>query len=131
MPSTRPLNVVHFNTYGPIGGAARAAYNIHRSVLEAGCESWLVVAERAGNDERMMECGTGTQARRTNFINRHRQTAMIRQLRPDEVFYPDILTRASLANLPLFADIAVEMDAEEEAISLSSPTAQLASKPAA
>jgi cysteine synthase A len=32
---------------------------------------------------------------------------------------------------PLFADIAVEMDAEEEAISLSSPTAQLASKPAA
>lgn len=101
MPSTRPLNVVHFNTYGPIGGAARAAYNIHRSVLEAGCESWLVVTGRAGNDERMMECGTTLQARRTNFINRHRQTAMIRQLRPDEVFYPDILTRASINDLEL------------------------------
>ncbi|HVW94103.1 MAG TPA: cysteine synthase A [Devosia sp.] len=32
---------------------------------------------------------------------------------------------------PLFADIPVEMSAEEEAISLSSPTAQLASQPAA
>ncbi len=51
------MRVVHFNTYGPFGGAGKAAHGIHSGLLAAGCDSWMIVAKKAGDHHRVIEAG--------------------------------------------------------------------------
>jgi glycosyltransferase involved in cell wall biosynthesis len=49
------MRVIHFSTYGPVGGAGKAAYGIHSGLLKAGCDSRMVVAHAAGNHDGVSE----------------------------------------------------------------------------
>ncbi|WP_298483064.1 glycosyltransferase family 4 protein [uncultured Chloroflexus sp.] len=44
------MRVVHLSTNDISGGAARAAYRLHRALLASGCQSTMVVANRRSDD---------------------------------------------------------------------------------
>ena len=44
------MKIVHLNYFDIIGGAARAAYRIHCSLLKQGVESEMWVKEKFSND---------------------------------------------------------------------------------
>jgi glycosyltransferase involved in cell wall biosynthesis len=45
-----PIRVGHFSTFDVSGGAARAAYRLHRGLVDAGIQSTMVVASKASSD---------------------------------------------------------------------------------
>jgi glycosyltransferase involved in cell wall biosynthesis len=51
------FSVLHLSTYDIAGGAARAAYRIHRSLLGAGVESNMIVRNRRSTDPRVHPVG--------------------------------------------------------------------------
>ncbi|HOS28573.1 MAG TPA: glycosyltransferase family 4 protein [Deltaproteobacteria bacterium] len=44
------MKILHLSTYDTAGGAARAAYRLHRSLLQLGAESEMLVQDRQGDD---------------------------------------------------------------------------------
>jgi glycosyltransferase involved in cell wall biosynthesis len=44
------MKITHINTYDVTGGAARAAYRLHRGLRILGCESGMVVQQKASDD---------------------------------------------------------------------------------
>lgn len=51
------MKVSHFNTDDIVGGAARAAYSIHKSLISNGCASQMLVRRKSGNDSTVVEIG--------------------------------------------------------------------------
>jgi glycosyltransferase involved in cell wall biosynthesis len=47
---TDSLRIVHLSTYDIAGGAARAAYKLHNGLLQLGCNSLMMVADRTSDD---------------------------------------------------------------------------------
>lgn len=45
-----PIRVLHLSTYDSNGGAARAAYSLHRAILDEGIDSTMVVGAKATSD---------------------------------------------------------------------------------
>jgi len=48
------MKVLIVNTYDIRGGAARAAYRLHQSLLDAGVDSWMLVQSKLSDDERVI-----------------------------------------------------------------------------
>lgn len=59
--SGRPLRVLHLNTYDVSGGAARAAYRLHKGLRSAGVDSVMAVQTKASDDPSVI-AATGTGA---------------------------------------------------------------------
>lgn len=57
------MNIVHLNTYDIAGGAARAAYRLHYSLLSLNQNSLMVVQKKDSDDETVIEIGS------TNLVN--------------------------------------------------------------
>ncbi len=51
------LKVLHLSTYDVNGGAARAAYSLHRAMLEQGIDSTMMVAVKGSTDPRVRTVG--------------------------------------------------------------------------
>jgi glycosyltransferase involved in cell wall biosynthesis len=49
------MKVLHLNTFDASGGAARAAYRLHRGLQASGCESQMLVQVKSGDDPSVME----------------------------------------------------------------------------
>lgn len=77
------MRVVHFSTYGPVGGAGKAAYGIHAGLLRAGCDSRMVVAHAAGNHAGVTEWPGGKERLALS------RTAAA-ELEPSSDFNPDL-----------------------------------------
>ncbi len=45
------MKILHINTYDITGGAARAAYRLHRGMIQIGEESWMLVNQKASMDD--------------------------------------------------------------------------------
>jgi glycosyltransferase involved in cell wall biosynthesis len=45
------MKILHINYFDIIGGAAKAAYKLHKALLEKGVNSIMLVQEKAGNDD--------------------------------------------------------------------------------
>jgi len=52
------VKVLHLNTYDVVGGAAIAAYRIHRALVAAGVDSRMLVMGKAGDDPLVMAPGS-------------------------------------------------------------------------
>lgn len=48
------MKVVHVSFSDLGGGAARAAWRLHRALLDAGVDSWMLVVDRQSRDERVL-----------------------------------------------------------------------------
>ena len=46
----RQMRILHINTTDIFGGAARAAYRLHKGLQRAGVESWMLVQQKMGDD---------------------------------------------------------------------------------
>ncbi|AEJ61878.1 glycosyl transferase group 1 [Spirochaeta thermophila DSM 6578] len=44
------MRILHINTNDIFGGAARAAYRLHKGLQRAGVESWMLVQQKMGDD---------------------------------------------------------------------------------
>ncbi len=97
-----PIRVVHFSTEGAQGGAGRAAYSIHKSLLDGGCDSWMVVANQAAADARVVSgYGVRLGGRVRNSIIQRSQTRLLNNLKPRRTFFPDRLGTVDLGWLSL------------------------------
>jgi Glycosyltransferase len=77
------MRVIHFSTYGPVGGAGKAAYRVHAGLLHAGCDSRMVVGNAAGSHDRVIEWPA---ARERLGLSEAAAAA----LRPNAGFSPDL-----------------------------------------
>jgi glycosyltransferase involved in cell wall biosynthesis len=68
------MRVVHVSTHDVAGGAARAAYRIHRSLIDAGVQSSMLVAVRGSSDPTVSEVriARSLQARGRRWMLRQR-----------------------------------------------------------
>lgn len=96
------IKVVHFSTYGPAGGAGRASYTLHQSLRAAGCDSWMLVAQEPVPSQQVLSAfGTDILQRGLLSLRYRRQTHMLQQLKPKEIFHPDRLGTAVVDRLTL------------------------------
>ncbi len=56
----KKMRVVHLSTNDISGGAARAAYRLHRALLTLGCQSQMLVANRRSTDPTVQVIGPAT-----------------------------------------------------------------------
>src|SRR5437868_4597860 len=100
--TARSLKIVHFSTEGAQGGAGRAAYNIHRSLLGTGCDSWMVVANNSKPESRILNgYGGSVRGRIRNSIIQRAQTRLLSEINPRSTFFPDRYATIDLAKLAL------------------------------
>lgn len=66
------MKVLHVNTVDLEGGAARAAYRIHRGLLDNGIESEMVVGRKSGDDWTVVLLGNGSRIERLLLAIRFR-----------------------------------------------------------
>jgi glycosyltransferase involved in cell wall biosynthesis len=85
--------ILHISGYDLIGGAARAAYRLHRGLLEAGMESRMLVADKRSKDETVT---SPTISRRFDrrvlrrvraMLNSSSERRIARALKPKVEFY--------------------------------------------
>jgi len=83
------MKVLHLNTYDLLGGASRAAYRLHRSLLEAGIESRMLVQYKSGDDW-TVSGPEGDFARAIGFFRPGIERLLLktRGVRPSRLFSP-------------------------------------------
>ncbi len=55
------MKVLIVNTFDIQGGAARAAYRLHRALLDTGIDSQMLVQSKSSNDDTVIKLGSGTK----------------------------------------------------------------------
>ena len=55
------MKILHLSYSDYAGGAAKAAYRIHKSIIDAGCRSRMVVADKQTEDENVIRVGKRRQ----------------------------------------------------------------------
>ncbi|MBO9372858.1 MAG: glycosyl transferase family 1, partial [Chloroflexus sp.] len=75
------MRVVHLSTNDISGGAARAAYRLHRALLAIGCQSRMLVANRRSDDPTVQAIPPATNLI-TNLQRRWRNWRIRRAMQP-------------------------------------------------
>ena len=61
------MKILHVNYYDTRGGAAKATYRLHRGLLDSGCESIMLVAEKKMNDDSVIPGFSAQQLHRLHI----------------------------------------------------------------
>ncbi len=80
------MRVAHFNTFDSGGGATKATVRLHSALMEAGCDSTLMVAHKAADVPQSM----GVRTIGTRFY-RAIDVRVLRNFYPYRIFSPDLL----------------------------------------
>ena len=70
------MKVIHFNTFDLFGGAAKAAYQLHKNLRQEGIDSLMIVKNKTSVDDSVIEIHDKHPSR--NIITRLYQRSLIR-----------------------------------------------------